>query len=145
MRVEFISNESAIARVRYHFWQTRKNITIEYLATGKRFEAPAPKTDFQFRTRNYPDAIKVCGLPIDLTTDEDEEEMDENTEDEETELVEGVYDITIIPWEVFLEKYHPNIFFQLFKGKSNWAAFFRNGRYIPSQTPIPLLSPQPQT
>ena len=148
LRVEFVSNNDGTAQIRYHFGQRRDHITIEYLATGIQIEKRAPETDDPFRHKAYREAIKISGLPIDLTTeDEDNGEDDEenDTDAEDDGLIKGVYDVTIIPWEIFLEKYDPQIFFRLFRRKSNWTKHFsRDGIDNPSQIQKPHPSPQPR-
>lgn len=134
---EYISCETGIAHIRYHFRKKADKVTIDWLVSGHRREKPMPDTDDSYREKKYSEPTKISGLPINEVI---------RPEDEEKGIVSGTYDITIIPWEAFLQKYHPDIFWKMFRRKSNWAAFFssRSG-YTLSQTPQLHPSPQLQT
>jgi hypothetical protein len=110
LTVEFTLNEEGIARIRYHFRQRREKIIIEKLFSNEQSEEDAPETDDPFREMLYMEPTKISGLPID--------------DGEKVENVYGVYDITVIPWRFFLEKYQPEIFFKLFRRNRNWRSVF---------------------
>ncbi len=132
LTVEFTENDEGIARIRYHFRKRKDTIIIEKFFSKEKREEEAPETDEPFRERVYLEPTRISGLPID--------------DGDKLGNVEGVYDMTFVPWEFFLERYQKEIFFNLFRRNKNWATFFssRPG-YTFSQTPQPHPSPQPQT
>ena len=132
---EFISYERGIAQVRYHFRQRNDIVTIDELTSDQRREEKVPKTDEEYRGREYIGPVKIWGLPI-----------DEHVDDPKERVVHGTYDITIIDWYTFLQKYSRSQFWRMFRRKSNWAKIFsRNGIYTLSQNPLLHPSPQQQT